>query len=205
MHTTQTYKHKRLTRTKVKNNILKMYNKTTQEDRLDWYGEANEFAQAISQDWQPNQDYNINIACGVLAALSPVKRWEQNKLAARSMVNTGDCGHMIAFKNKARNIIASDGREETILDILNGNKIVAFYHNLRHPKTSNYVTIDRHALSIALGYWVADQDYNGMTAKQFEFFQQCYIWTAEGIGISALSLQSATWERFRKIKTEYKK
>jgi hypothetical protein len=64
------------------------------------------------------------------------------------------------------------------------------------------VTIDRHALSVALDYWVSDEEYSGMTKKQYEFFRDCYIWTADSIGVSPLRLQSATWVVFRRIKKE---
>jgi hypothetical protein len=56
-----------------------------------------------------------------------------------------------------------------------------------------------------LGYWVTDDDYRGITKNQYEFFVQCFQWTAEKLNISPLLLQSATWVRWRKIKNNYKK
>ena len=48
MKTKQQFKGQILTRTKVKNNILHFYNQSDKSDRYDWYGEANKFAQKLS-------------------------------------------------------------------------------------------------------------------------------------------------------------
>ena len=152
-----------LTRTVIKNNILRIWNLTEGEERRDWYGEALDWATAHADD------IGVSKVCGVIAALSPVKTWEQNLVCAKDMLETGDCGHMQQFKDKADRILKSDGSDEAILDILNGNKISAFYLNIRYPNKANAITIDRHALSVALGRWVTDSDYQGMTGKQYEF------------------------------------
>ena len=110
-----------------------------------------------------------------------------------------------AFKDKAKRIINSNGSDEEILKILNGRKISAFYLNIKYPNLSNNLTIDRHALSIALGYWITEEDYRGMTASQYNFFVQCFTLAAVKVGVTPLIMQSATWVRFRKIKKDYKK
>jgi hypothetical protein len=112
---------------------------------------------------------------------------------------------MKQFKDKAKRIIESDGSDEQILAILNGRKISSFYLNIKYPNKANNVTIDRHALSIALGYWVTDEDYRGMTANQYNFFVQCYTLAAMKVETTPLLMQSSTWVRWRKIKTEFKK
>lgn len=187
----QIYKGANLSRTKVKNNILKMWTQTNESDRKDWYLEAN--------SWCANFDKcSLSVVAGVVAALSPVKRWEQNLICAQDMIETGDCGHMGAFKDKARAILASDGSDESILKILNGRKISAFYLNIRYPHKANNVTIDRHALSIALGHKVTDAEYQGMTAKQYAFFVECYTIAAMKVEISPVLMQSATWVYYRR-------
>lgn len=203
----QIFKGENLTRTKVKNNILKIWGLTGETERYDWYGDANEFCRQFDNSLQviskPKGEVIHNIACGVVAALSPVKTWEQNKKCAVEMLETGDCGHMQLFKDKARQIIDSDGSDEAILSILNGRKISAFYLNIRYLEKANYITIDRHALSIGLGRWTTDEDYQGMTAKQYEFFVQCYTLAAVQAGVTPLLMQSATWVKWREIKTDY--
>jgi len=200
MKTKQIYKGEILSRTKVKNNILSFYHKSSNEDRRDWYAEANLFAKELSEQY----DISISICTGVISALSPVKTWSQNKICADKMIAVGKSNHMKQFENKAKEILSSDGSDKSILGILRGSKISSFYLNIMYPNNSENVTIDRHALSVSLGKWITDEDYRGMTKVQYQFFVDCYKYTAKQIEISPLLLQSSTWEVFRKIKKEYK-
>lgn len=199
MNSKQQYKGVTLSRTVVKNNIEKIYNRSSKEDRRDWYQEAHEFAQSLSRDY----DVRISTACGIIAALSPLKAWEQNKKCAISFLEVGNGKHMKTFQEKAEQLLGCSGSDKCITGILRGNKIISFYTNIMYPQEAKEVTIDRHALSIALGRWTTEDDYRGMTRKQYTFFQDCYRYAAERIGISPAKLQSATWEAFRKIKKEY--
>ena len=203
--TKQLFRGETLTRTKVKNNILRIWNMTSQEDRHDWYLEANRFALDLSTsgDCCGIDRRSHSRACGVIAALSPMKRWENNKQIAKDLIETGNCGHTKTFVQKAKDILKSDGSDEAILEILSGNKISAFYLNIRYPDEAKVMTIDRHALSIALGRWVTDNQEMKMTTKQYEFFVQCYVQAAMQVGVSPLLMQSATWTKWRTIKTEY--
>ena len=111
------------------------------------------------------------------------------------------------FKDNIKSWVTIDNEiKDTLheLKILRGQKIISFYTNIRHPHKNKEVTIDRHALSIALSKWIKEEDYAGMTGKQYKFFQDCYKYTADKIGISPVLLQSSTWERFRKIKQNYR-
>jgi hypothetical protein len=208
--TTQQFKNQTLTRTKVKNNILKIWNLTSKEDQYDWYQEALSFAIDVltphvdifkKNNW--SKELSINKACGIISALSPLKTWSQNKSIALDLIITNDCGHINSFKQKALDIINSNGTDEEILAILKGRKISSFYLNIRYPQKAENVTIDRHALSVALGKWITEDDYRGITHKQYEFFKQCYILAAEKLEVSPLLVQSATWVKWRQIKKEY--
>jgi len=205
--TKQVFKGETLTRTKVKNNILRIWYMTSEEDRHDWYQEAYDFAESLARTMgaynYQHKLKNVSKVCGVIAALSPMKRWENNKVIAEDLINTGTCGHTKTFVKKAQDVLASDGSDEAILDILNGNKISAFYLNIRYPDEAKVMTIDRHALSIALGRWVTDNQEMSMTKGQYEFFVQCYIMAAMQVGVSPLLMQSATWTKWRTIKQEY--
>ena len=197
----QIFKGTILSRTVVKNNILRIWDMTSTEERQDWYQEAHDWSEALGLV----HELPVSKVCGVVAALSPLKTWDQNLKIARDMVLTGDCGHMGAFKNKAINILKSDGSDESIKTILSGNKITSFYVNIMHPDKTTEVTIDRHALSIALGIWITDEDYAGMTDLQYNFFVDCFTLAAKKVGVKPLLMQSATWVKFRKIKKDYRK
>lgn len=205
------FKGQKLTRTKCKNNILNIWEQCTQEEKFDWYQSANYWATMNCIEWVKfgqveRESKLIPKMYGVIAALSPLKTWEQNKkLAEQMMLTKKPVGHTQLCNKKALAILDSDGSDEQILDILNGNKISAFYLNIKYPSDGRFITVDRHALSCLLGYWVTDEDYKGITKNQYEFFVQTFQWTAKKLGVNPLVLQSATWVRFRKIKNNYKK
>lgn len=94
----QTYKGKLLTRTKIKNNILSIYKLSDKSDKYDWYAEANAFAQELADDY----DIHLTSACGIIASLSPLKQWEQNKQCAISFLDNGNGKHMQVFQRQSR-------------------------------------------------------------------------------------------------------
>ena len=177
-----------------------MYLLADDSDKSDWYSEANDFCEKLTTD-----TITKNKVIGVLAALSPMKNWNDNKNQAISMIQTGSCGHMPLFKNKAINIINCSGNDEDILTILSGPKIKSFYMNIKNESANTDVTIDRHALSVAIGKRVDNTFYTGMTPNQYEFFKTYYIAVAKRLRIKPSKLQAITWVRFRKIKGDYKK
>ena len=216
---TQKFKGLDLTRTQVKNNILKVWDYTTNQDRHDWYQEAHEYAvqliwEATDVEYRHAARYDkprISKACGVISALSPMVLWKVNKRLAWELIvdqhgeGWEDLKCLKANAKKAWLIIQSDGSDDAILGILKGQKTSAFYLNIRYPEKAICLTIDRHALSIALGVRITkdNDELFQMTAKQYEFFQECYRWTAAKIGVSPLILQSATWLLWRREKRNY--
>jgi len=196
----QVFKNIELSRTIVKNNILKVWNNCSESHKFDWYKEANVFCEDLAIE------YNIEkeIVIGILAALSPLKQWEINKRITIDFLNNGDCGQIKQFVKKASTILETAKNEDDILNILKGNKISSFYLNIKYYDKNNIVTIDRHALSIALGRKIKESDYAGMTTKQYLFFQECYIYAANILNINVLLLQSATWVRFREKDFSFK-
>ena len=191
------FKNKELTATKVVNSIVKFYHMSGPEDRFDWYGEANKIACEMG---------NPIITAGVIAALSPVKDWTQNIKCAWNAIEGRKIGHIKQFESKALAILAldEDATASDVLGILRGRKICSFYLNILFPEQKDEVTIDRHALSVALGHWITDEEYRGMTANQYKFFVNCYKRAAKKLEASPLLVQSATWVVFRKIKKQYK-
>ena len=137
-------------------------------------------------------------ACAVLAALSPKKSWKENKrLAWNFIVNGVHTGHTKVNIEKAKACL--DVIDDTkVLEILNGEKTKAFYLNMLYPHRNTGVTIDRHAVEIALGKVIPD---HSMTVRQYQFFERCYIMAANKIDLLPHQLQAVTWEYWR----EYKK
>lgn len=198
----QSFKNQKLTRVKVRNNILKVWSQTTENDRFDWYGNAHGYAVKLAGLKSIANDQNIAKACGIIAALSPMCSWDINRRLAKQFILVQDPEKMPCLKANARKaykILHSDGSDAAILDILKGPKTSAFFLNIMYPDQAISLTMDRHAISIAVGYKLA-KDKMQMTAGQYEFFQETYRWTAAQLGVNPLILQSATWVAWRAAK-----
>jgi len=192
-------------RVQVKNNILAVWNATSAHDRFDWYGSANLFAHnvaSLSNDM--GRWISTKKVCGVIAALSPMVSWKRNMLLAQHVVlNPEDWPNLKCLKSnakKAYDIINSNGSEDAILAILRGKKTSAFFLNILHPTEAISMTMDRHAISIALGRKIKKDEvkFFQLTASQYKFLVECYRWTAAKIGVNPLILQSATWVLWRR-------
>lgn len=190
----QVFKGQVLTRTKVVNNILRTYQKRTSADVFDWYNEAHDYAQYLSR----RTGKSVAQCCGVIAALSPLKTWEQNKIIAYSMLTSNRGQHTKVFIIKASQIMKSNSIEE-ICDILNGRKITAFFLNILRPQDSSVLTIDRHAIAISLGRDARDNEQR-LTESQYNFFVECYTIAAAKADIKPILMQSITWEAWRRLK-----
>ncbi len=190
------FKANKLTRTVVRNNIIKVYSQTNNMDKQNWYADALLFCRYLSDKHKVPLDNVI----GVVSALSPRKNWELNKRVAEDLLTDGTCGHMKVFVKKAKDILNVDSEYE-ILQVLNGKKITSFYLNIRYPNRIGTVTVDRHAIAVAIGR-NATNDELALTDKQYKFFEDCYKWTAEIVGITPQLLQAITWETWRKNKTK---
>jgi hypothetical protein len=193
----QKFKGKTLYTKTVVRNILAIYDLCGAPSL--WYQDANKFAQSLSS----STGYDLSKVCGVIAALSPLKSWDQNKIIARSFLTGGPCKHTGVMKAKASAILKSSGSAEDIAEILKGNKIVSFFLNILRPETNNDVTIDRHALAVALGRNMKDNEQQ-ISDKQYLFFVNCYRIAAEMRNVTPMFMQSATWEKWRELKAETK-
>jgi hypothetical protein len=201
------FKGEKVTRTKVKNNIIKVLKTATDKDKFDWYQDANNFCQYLSDKYK----IPLDKAIGVVSALSPQRRWDINKRDAEYFISTGGNGrrvnakgvevniHMPVFVNKARKVLTSENDETIIRSILNGQKIKSFYMNIKYPNGVDNVTIDRHAIAVALGRNASNEE-QAMTDNHYKFFVDAFKWTADSIGMKPLLLQSITWEVWRRSK-----
>ena len=193
---------KRLNSKQTVENIINVY---LDADKAagNWYNEANSFAAELANQFLHDDINGHRKACGIVAALSPLKQWSQNKVCAISFFETGDSKHTGVMCKKAKNILESDGSVEVIADILNGDKIKSFFLNIYYPESSQCTTIDRHALCIAVGKVLKDSEIN-ISKKQYIFFDMCYRIAAEKIGTTPPKLQAITWVHWRKVKKSRK-
>jgi hypothetical protein len=184
-------------------NVLDAYGKARQRDRRKnrgWYVRAHRWCKQMSEE----TGYPLHVVVGVLAAISPGVRWKVNKSDARAVL-TGDVLHPFATYpvnvSKAWDILGAS-REVEVLKRLkprpnSGMKVYAFYHNIRYPLTVGAVTIDRHAISVALGRPLIKGE-GSLTPLQYAGYENVYKYAANIVGLKPQQLQAIVWEWWRK-------
>jgi hypothetical protein len=186
-------------------NILKVYRRATTEDTvngLEWYDRARRMSIAIADKTR----LPVNTVIGVMAALSPNNRWERNVKDTETMcqawVDGGDIQDFKVscyntMKQKAWSILEDNLTEDDdILTRLNGQKIRSFYSNIRGLSE---VTIDGHALNIALGIRQGlTSDKTNMGKKLYREMQEAYVKAAKRVGVKPHELQAITWTTWKR-------
>ena len=186
-------------------NILKVYRRAITDDianGIEWYDRAKRYAETISKQ----TGVHVHTVIGVMAALSPNNKWERNVKDCERMCEAwvkGDdlddfkvcCYH--AMKQKAWSILEENlTTDEEILTRLNGQKIRSFYSNIRGL---DEVTIDGHALNIALGKVQGlTTDKTHMGKKVYIEMQQHYVRAAKRVNIPPHVLQAITWTTWKR-------
>ena len=186
-------------RTKIKNNIIKTYRQKTKSELNDWYQEAHDFGIEVSEMFKGVSKRQV---LGIISALSPLKEWNKNKELAVDLILTGNAGHMKRNVQKARDILALNddiNLDDNILNVLNGEKTKAFYYNMAYPKRKTGVTVDRHAIAIAIGRTATNKE-QVISKDVYTFIEKCYIMTAETLNLAPLHLQSITWQTWKRVK-----
>jgi hypothetical protein len=178
------------------NNILKMMKQSNEAD-ASWYGTAYRWAHNFGDE------HNISPikVCGIIAALSPQKSWEENLRITQTFITEGKSYHTKAMTAKAKAIIELPdwalSNPTEICNILNGSKITSFFLNIYDFNLSGAVTIDRHAVEIAVGKKLSD---HRMTANQYLFFENCYKVASLNSRFLPHQIQAMTWETWRVLK-----
>jgi len=159
------------------------------ENVSDFYANANLWCRQLAEE----AGTDAVTAIGIVAALSPLKSWENNKqLAQRVLLEKIYTGHTKLQMGKAVQILSSSGPSE-IESILHGEKTTNFFRNILFYKSKTDVTIDRHAVNLALNGLV----YTGLGVSAYQFFKMCYVIAAEEVNVTPLSLQATVWTSWR--------
>jgi hypothetical protein len=199
----QKFKGSTLYRKRCVDNILKVYNDSSvSHEGYDWYKDAHKLADSLAREFGLT---TLQVA-GIIASLSPLKSWYENKRIARQFIASGYGKHTSKFIAKAEQIklYDSDYPREFILTTLNGNKIQNFFLNIAYPNADTHVTIDRHSISVALGRSIQEHEGRNLTDKQYEFLASCYRDASTKLGILPNQLQAVTWVKWREIKNNRK-
>jgi hypothetical protein len=131
----------------LRENVRTCYRLAHESERtsgMGWYPVAHELASELGE--------GVSTGAAVIAALSPQIGWLANISAARSLVasrsheeaqSIGALGDGIS---KALAIL--EGSPPSL--VLGGRKVRSFYRNILYPSRAGAVTVDRHAVAIAL-------------------------------------------------------
>ncbi len=183
-------------------NILKMYSRAIPveiEYGSRWYRVAH---QEIKERVSIPYSVPMNIACGIVAVLSPRCVWEANVSDALKIVIAHRSSLPIdafsvttygANKVKAWRLIG-----EGDMSCMRGNKVKAFYDNLLFPECSLDVTIDGHAINIARGGvgLVKGSDFSG---KEFQEIGRAYQLAGQKVNLRGLEIQAITWLAYKRV------
>lgn len=164
----------------------------------DWYADARRFSDMYAER------YNVTpeVAAGVIAALSPLNGWGANlNLAARFLEAGGlHAGYLGAQLTKARAILAGAPIERT----LSGLKTVNFYTSIITSGREG-VTIDRHAIALAINDRSISNNAPKLSAKRYAEFVEVYVRAAKIISreletpITPAQAQSVSWVQWRRM------
>lgn len=178
--------------TETVDNIVNVWLRATPEkvsEGVNWYPSARNLALSLDSA-------NLNRAAGVIAAFSPRMPWDRNILLAKNLFDTGVAtGSTKQFNNTAQRIF--DGADP--LDVL-GMKTRNFYLNIIDPWDSGPVTIDAHAIDIAINNRLGTKGRPSLTPKRYEEFANAYREAALMFNLRPCVIQAITWVVWRAAK-----
>lgn len=194
----------------IKRRVKKMFKNALphiKEKSLNWYSEANTYAQNL------HQKYGVSVEkiCAVISALSPAVSWEINKTDAENMleiyVNFGDLED-VQFSTYGQNAfkaweILNDYKAQSFEEIYNkyfnkktGQKTANFFANILKPFDPDFVTIDRHQISVCKNLKKSGGSQVAGSGA-YKLLKEIHIEAAKELNILANQLQAVTWSAFR--------
>jgi hypothetical protein len=167
---------------------------------LSWYAFTNREAMRMGG----GRAQHLNRNAGIIAALSPLNKWDNNIRKAREVVSKR--GRIAVVKGQPNGIGLGNNVSKAIAiykgadpaDVLNGDKVNAFYRSIVNPSGDIRPTIDRHAFDIAVGERTNEKRRGALSRKGvYEDFADAYREAAKFAGIGAPQMQAITWVTWR--------
>jgi hypothetical protein len=184
-------------------NLLAVFEEATPQEVIEgmaWYDEAHQLACDLARRY----GVSLDVAAGVLGALSPRCRWERNAVDAAHVVEAyvrgGDpmqvsCSTFTRNKEKAVQILVAGTRH----GILSGEKVNAFADTIEDPDT-DAVTVDSHAYNAWVGERVVTNDSGlRVTPKRFRECAADYRKVAELYHIQPHQAQAIIWLTWKRM------
>lgn len=164
---------------------------------LNWYSYASQFCAELEDDFTLGK----NVAAGIIAALSPLQRWDNQVKDTPGIIHELQAGKYPSgigfFSNKDKAVKIFQGEDP--LEVLGGDKVRNFYRNLIGDEQA--VCIDRHAISIS-GFSSKSADAGSLTSGVYSRIAFAFKCAAQNLGLSPSGIQALTWCYFREIKSQ---
>jgi len=158
-----------------------------------WYPEGAFFASelALKYNKTPLQ------VCGIISALSPLKRWDENKKLAEEFLKGKRYGHFPTQIEKCKLLL----KEKNYLKakvILGGLKTINFFDALLHPENPYSLVVDRHIIKVATG-----ENIDRFGNKLYKQVKQAYLNVSKDLNILPNCTQATTWLTFKRLENRY--
>ena len=185
-------------------NVLAVYRGASADairEGLSWYMDAHNFARTVGG----RRPEHVARNAGIIAALSPMNGWENNKrkaaefISRRGRIEFTVNGNGIGLGANVRKAMAIYSGADP-LDILKGDKVRAFYATILDPTGDIDPVIDRHAFDIAVGMRTNDKSRGILSNKGvYSKFANVYREAANEVGIGSAQMQAVTWIAWREM------
>lgn len=177
-------------------NVLAVYNGASSDairEGLVWYMDAHNVARSLASEY----NLPVHATAGILAALSPLNGWENNKRKAiQFLAQNGDGTGIGLSRNVEKCIRIYNGEHPD--DVLSGDKVTAFYRTILDPHGDIDPVIDRHAFDIAVGERTDEKRRGALGRKGvYAAFADVYREAAKIAGIGSAQMQAITWVEWR--------
>lgn len=177
-------------------NVLAVYNGASANairEGLSWYLDAHNVSRTLASQY----GLTVSQVAGIIAALSPMNGWENNKRKAAQLLSQNGDGTGCGLKNNvAKAVRIYNG--EAPLDVLGGDKVRAFYATILDPFGDIDPVIDRHAFDIAVGERTDEKRRGALSRKGvYAEFANVYREAAKVAGIGSAQMQAVTWVAWR--------
>lgn len=180
-------------------NILTIYNQATPEELqggLGWYQEAKDFAQDCSQKF----GFPLEVVAAIISALSPATDWEINKADTLRVLENNTTHRYATYGQNVRKAFEIRNNPDLWSELgtcFPSDKTFNFFHNICQPEANVHVTIDRHALSVALGQTREDKT---VTRVEYRELSRHYKTAAKRLNVLPQQVQAVTWVVWRNRK-----
>ena len=179
---------------------------------VEWYNRAHKLGVRLIHAYD---GLTLGQAVGVIAALSPNNKWTRNCVDAEAMIKAWHVGaDPMAVKvctfnpNKAKAaailaLSADDMETDTIAEILNGRKVVAFYRSIMGDPDA--VCVDGHAYAVWIGERVPTTQTPSIGVKLYADIARAYQLVAKrsyelcGTTLTPTQVQATTWVAYRRL------